>query len=103
MQPYKTESLNILLRALAAMDTPEDCCAFLEDLCTIKELQDMAQRFETAILRIQGKNYQEIVSRVGTSTATISRVSRCLNYGSGGYKKAIDNLEKQEAQYGNQG
>ena len=103
MQNFHSASMDRLLYVISKLNTAEECRAFFEDLCTIKELQDMAQRFETAILLNQGKNYQEIVSRVGTSTATISRVSRCLNYGSGGYKKAIDNLEKQEAQYGNQG
>ena len=85
-----------LIQALMSFQTPEECRAFLEDLCTIKELQDMVQRFDTAILLSQGKNYQEISAQVGISTATISRVSRCLNYGSGGYRRAIENMGKAE-------
>lgn len=96
MPVYHNESIENLFRAITAIKTPEECRAFLEDLCTIKELQDMAQRFDTAILLSEGKNYQEISAKVGISTATISRVSRCLNYGSGGYRAAIENLSKTE-------
>ena len=96
MQNYHSEELDNLIRVITAIQTEEDCLAFLEDLCTIKELQDMAQRFETAILLDAGKNYQEIASSVGISTATISRVSRCLNYGSGGYTAALARLEENE-------
>lgn len=96
MQNYHSEELDNLIRVITAIQTEEDCLAFLEDLCTIKELQDMAQRFETAILLDEGKNYQEIASSVGISTATISRVSRCLNYGSGGYRTAISCFKKAE-------
>lgn len=100
MPGYNSESIENLIHTIAALRTPEECRAFLEDLCTIKELQDMAQRFDTAVLLSQGKNYQEISAQVGISTATISRVSRCLNYGSGGYRRAIENLA--EAENGNQ-
>ncbi|MBO7215956.1 MAG: hypothetical protein J6V84_03055, partial [Clostridia bacterium] len=74
----------------------EECHKFFEDVCTIKEVQDMAQRLDAAILLEQGVNYQTISQQVGISTATISRVSRCLNYGNGGYKAAIDGLKQQE-------
>lgn len=94
MMKHTRKPIDNLLQAFADIRTPEECRAFLEDLCTIKEVQDMAQRFETAILLSEGKNYQEISSQVGISTATISRVSRCLNYGSGGYQTAIQNLTK---------
>lgn len=92
--PYNTESFEVLLHALVGMNDTTELKAFLEDLCTIKELQDMSQRFETAVLLNQGLNYQEISAKVGASTATISRVNRCLNYGSGGYRAAIEKLEK---------
>lgn len=98
MPVYSNASIENLFRAITAIQTQEECRAFLEDLCTIKELQDMAQRFDTAILLSKGRNYQEISAEVGISTATISRVSRCLNYGSGGYKTAIRNVtEANEA------
>ena len=78
-----------LMQVVAKMSSADDCFDFFSDLCTIKELQDMAQRFEMAILLKDGANYQNVVSAVGTSSATISRVNRCLMYGNGGYEKAI--------------
>lgn len=101
MSGFHTQSMENLFQAIAAIQSPEQCRAFLEDLCTIKELQDMAQRFDTAILLSEGKNYQEIAAQVGISTATISRVSRCLNYGSGGYRMAIENMAEAQNNNGN--
>ena len=86
-----------LVQALMSFRTEEECRAFLEDLCTIKELQDMIQRFDTAILLSQGKNYQEISAQVGISTATISRINRCIQYGSGGYRDVIEKVSAKEA------
>ena len=77
------------------MTTEQECADFLEDLCTIKEMQDMAQRLDTAFLLDQGRNYQSISKEVGVSTATISRVSRCLNYGSGGYRVVLSKIGKE--------
>ena len=71
----------------------DECYAYFSDLCTIKELQDMAQRLDAAILLHEGVNYQQIVQTVGISTATIGRVSKCLNYGTGGYRAAIEKLK----------
>ena len=84
-----SESLDRLFRVILSLESVEDCYALFEDMCTIKELQDMAQRLDTAFLLDEGKNYQAISKAIGISTATISRVSRCLNYGSGGYRAAI--------------
>jgi TrpR-related protein YerC/YecD len=71
--------------------------AFFDDVCTIKELQDMSQRLDAAFLLDEGQSYQTIAARVGISTATIGRVSRCLNYGSGGYRAAIDRAREKES------
>lgn len=101
MSAFHTQSMDTLFQAISAIQSPEACRAFLEDLCTIKELQDMAQRFDTAIALSEGKNYQQIASQLGVSTATISRVSRCLNYGSGGYKMAIDTIAEAQNTDGN--
>lgn len=94
MTDYHNKSIDNLFKVMAGIKTVEECYAFFEDLCTIKEIQDMAQRLETAILLNRGENYQNISAKVGVSSATISRVNRCLNYGSGGYKAAIRKLEK---------
>ena len=93
---YHNESVDNLFRVITGIKTLEECGAFFDDLCTIKEIMDMAQRLETAILLSKGENYQNISSKVGVSSATISRVNRCLNYGSGGYKNALKKLEKKD-------
>ena len=79
--------------AILSLRTPEDCRLFFEDISTIKELQAMSQRLRVAALLDSGSNYVEVSEATGASSATISRVSRCLNYG-GGYRAALDNLKK---------
>ena len=96
MQRYETKPLRELYRAMALLQTEEECAAFLEDICTIKESLDMAQRLEVAKMLTDGKNYQQISKELGISTATISRVSRCIQYGSGGYQIALERLQKAE-------
>ena len=96
MHPFHNESTDRLFEAICALKSPEECYHFFEDLCTIKEMQDMVQRFDTAILLDQGKSYQKIAEEVGVSTATISRVNRCLLYGAGGYRKAIEQIRSKE-------
>lgn len=97
MLKFENDSFEHLMQAVSMLETEEECKAFFEDLCTIKELQDMSQRFETAVMLSNGKNYQSILSSIGTSTATISRVNRCLQYGTSGYKIAINRfLEKDK-------
>ena len=96
MSGYETESISRLIRTIANIDGEEECRAFLYDLCTIKELQDMAQRLDTAIMLTKGKNYREIAEEVGTSTATTSRVRRALDYGSGGYKSVISRMTEEK-------
>ena len=91
-------SKDRLFRTILQLENLEDCYAFFDDICTIKEVTDMAQRLDAAILLAQGKNYQTITKQVGISTATISRVSRCLRYGSGGYRKAIKKIQAEDQQ-----
>lgn len=88
-----TESLDKLFSAILKLESVDECYNFFEDVCTIKELQDISQRLEVAFLLNEGKNYQEISAQTGVSTATISRVNKCLNYGSGGYKTVIEKAE----------
>ncbi len=91
-----SKSIDRLFETILNLKTIEECYSYFEDICTIKELQDMAQRLETAILLDEGANYQKISNDIGVSTATIGRVSKCLKYGSGGYRKAIDGLKKEK-------
>ena len=92
---FHSESVDRLFQSILNLNSIEECYTYFEDLCTIKEIQDMAQRLDTAILLSQGQSYQVITKQVGISTATIGRVSRCLNYGTGGYRAAIARLEDQ--------
>lgn len=91
-----SESMDQLFRSLLNLESIDECYAYFEDLCTMKEVTDMAQRLDTAILLNDGKSYQEITSALNISTATIGRVSKCLNYGTGGYAAAIEKLRKEE-------
>lgn len=96
MNHQDAESMEQLFRAILQLHTPEECEQFFTDLCTIKELQDMAQRLATAKMLDEGAKYKTISDSVHISTATISRVSRCLNYGTGGYRAALDALKAPE-------
>ena len=95
MFQLETDALYRLFDVILNLEDREDCYRFFEDLCTVKELQDFAQRMEVAVLLSQGENYLSIAQKVGVSTATISRVSKCLNYGRGGYRRAIEKLEEK--------
>jgi TrpR-related protein YerC/YecD len=91
----RTESMDRLFQTIVNLQSVDECYAYFEDLCTIKELNDMSQRLDAAILLNQGLSYQKIMEQVAISTATIGRVSRCLNYGTGGYKAAIEKLKEE--------
>ena len=92
----RTQSMDRLFDTIVNLKSKEECRAYLEDLCTVKELQDMAQRLDTAVLLSRGYSYKKIMEQVDVSTATIGRVSKCLNYGTGGYRSAIEKLEAGE-------
>ena len=96
MQKLHCESVDRLFQTILNLQTIDECYEYFEDLCTIKEILDFSQRLDTAILLSQGMSYQKIAEQVSVSSATIGRVSRCLNYGSGGYQKAIEKLSASE-------
>ena len=83
-----------LYEAIVSLETPEECARFFQDICTIKEVQAMAQRLHVAKLLNDGCKYSDVAEATGASTATISRVSRCLTYGADGYKLVLGRLEK---------
>ena len=95
MQNRYDKSTEDLCKALLSLQSQEECMAFLEDLCTIKEIQDISQRLEVAKLLSQGVSYTAICKETGASTATISRVSRSYEYGAGGYKTVIARLNEE--------
>ena len=95
MSNFRCQSIDQLFQAILNLESVEDCYRFFEDVCTIKEVQDIAQRLEVAFMLDEGKNYQEISKATGASTATISRVKKCLVYGSGGYRTALDRAKEE--------
>lgn len=80
--------LDSLVNLLVSIDNAEDCHAFLEDLCSTRELENMAERCYAATLLIQGKTYNQVMKLADISSATLSRVSRCVQYGKG-YSKLL--------------
>ena len=95
MDVFHTEGAGLLVRAILALETEEECRAFLEDLMTGKEIQDCSQRILVARLLREKLVYSRIAQATGASTATISRVNRCCNYGAGGYRTVLDRLEER--------
>ena len=89
------QSSDALYRAIVSIQDEEDCRKFLEDLCTVSELKAMAQRIDVAILLDKGLIYSEILDKTGASSATISRVNRCLHYGAGGYQAVVPRLREE--------
>ena len=79
----KQEKIEQLYALIAQLRTPEECRAFFDDLCTCKELEKMAERVYAAKLLMAGNTYNQVMSRADISSATLSRVSRCVQYGSG--------------------
>jgi len=93
---FEKQNSDALYRAIVSIQSVEECRSFLEDLCTVSELKAMAQRMDVAMLLDEGLIYSEILERTGASSATISRVNRCLHYGSGGYKTVVPRLREQQ-------
>lgn len=92
----KDEVTDKLFEAVLLLESIEECYDFFEDICTISEIKALAQRLEVAKLLKKGVTYSEIADRTGASTATISRVNKCLNYGADGYNMILDRLEKTD-------
>lgn len=93
-EKLREPALDQLFTAILALRDVSECYAFFEDLCTVAELKSLAQRLQVAILLREKKTYQEIGLATGVSTATISRVNRCLEYGADGYNLVIDRLNR---------
>lgn len=79
-----------LYKEILKLETLEECENFFEDLCTIKELESMSQRIQSAKMLLEGKTYNEVIEHTEISSATLSRVSKCIHYGNGGYKSIIE-------------
>lgn len=97
VNPKLRDELNDqLCEAVLHLNSVEECYQFFEDICTISELKAMSQRLEVARMLKEKLTYDAIVERTGASTATISRVKRCLNYGADGYNVVLSRMCKEE-------
>jgi TrpR-related protein YerC/YecD len=95
MANWYNEDVAELFDAVLTLKTREECFAFFSDICTVTEIQSISQRLRVAELLRSGMSYNAITAKTGVSAATISRVSRCLEYGEGGYDLAINRLEER--------
>ena len=91
----KSKDADKLMEALLSLETVEECYMFLEDLCTVSELNSICQRLKVAHMLKEKQTCLAIAEKTGASTATISRVNKCLNYGTGGYSLVMDRLENK--------
>jgi TrpR-related protein YerC/YecD len=89
---WKDENSDLLVKTILSLKNPEEVYRLLDDLCTVSEIKAMAQRLYVAQLLADNTTYNTIAIKTGASTATISRVKRCLNYGSGGYEIALKSI-----------
>lgn len=97
MRNHKPDkNVEYLIRGILTLQTPEECFSFFEDLCTISELTEMSRRLQAAKMLSDNCIYSEIAAQTGLSTATISRVNRCLKYGSDGYLTVLERLDQTE-------
>ena len=94
--PKKPRNEN-LYKAILTLESVEECMKFFDDLCTVSELMAMEQRYQVASCLNDGMIYNDILAETGASSATISRVNRSLQYGSGGYSIVFDRMKEQEA------
>lgn len=93
MEKLHTPEVDALFSAILSLKSEEECYKFFEDACTIKEILEIAQRLKAAKMLKSGESYAAVAKATGMSTATISRVNKCLEYGGGGYSLVLDRLE----------
>lgn len=95
-QKIRDEKIDFLFKAILNLEDRDECYSFFEDLCTISELQEMSKRFYAAKLLYDNRIYNDIAELTGLSTATISRVNRCLKYGNDGYIKVLERIDRRK-------
>lgn len=93
---FKSEDIDELFKAILTLETEEDCYRFFEDICTINEIHAIAQRLQVAKLLSEKRTYNEIEETTKASTATISRINKCLIYGAEGYKIVLDRMSENK-------
>ena len=95
-EKLRDEQTEYLFRAILSLDNLDECYRFFQDLCTVSEIQEMARRMTAARMLDENYIYTEISKQTGLSTATISRVNRCLKYGGSGYAIALERVPKRK-------
>jgi len=90
------KELDQLFKSILSLESLEECYLFFDDLCTVNEIQSLSQRLEVARMLREGNTYHMIEKETGASTATISRVKRCLNYGNDAYEMALDRIKEEK-------
>jgi len=93
----KSPEVDALFRAILSLENLEECYRFFEDICTINEIKSIAQRLQVAIMLREGATFSTIAEETGASTATISRVNRCLKYGADGYNIVLSRMDEDKA------
>ncbi|MEQ8156025.1 MAG: YerC/YecD family TrpR-related protein [Clostridiaceae bacterium] len=92
----QNEEMDFLIKAILSLKNEEECYRFFEDICTINEIKAIEQRLQVAKMLKEGKTYIEVAKATGASTATISRVNKCIHYGSNGYNIVLERLKVKE-------
>ena len=92
---FKRDDIDELFEGILSLKTVDECYRFFEDICTINEINSIAQRLQVAKMLDNKCTYKEIEQETKASTATISRINKCLVYGADGYKIVLDNLAKK--------
>lgn len=96
LDKLKGKELDLLFEAILSLKTVEECYMLFDDLCTVNEMKAMAQRLDVASRLQARQKYTQIEEETGASTATISRVKRCLEYGQGGYPLVLERIRKSQ-------
>ncbi|MEL7654575.1 MAG: YerC/YecD family TrpR-related protein [Bacillota bacterium] len=92
---FKNAEIDELFKAILALESEEDCYRFFEDICTINEIHAISQRLHVAKLLYEHKTYNEIEEVTKASTATISRINKCLVYGADGYRRILERIQSK--------
>ncbi len=96
MKSWYNQDVELFFRAVCSLETEKECLAFFSDVCTVTEIKAISQRFRVAKMLREGASYSTITAETGVSAATISRVSRSLEYGTGGYDTVFARMEGEE-------
>ncbi len=96
MDKLKNKYTDALFEAILQLESVDECYSFFTDLCTISEIKSLSQRLEVAVMLKNKHVYNDIAAKTGASTATISRVNRCIQYGENGYNLVIDRMKEKE-------